>query len=268
MNEKYTNLLIKKIKENNSYNNNYSTLLKKPNYDYSDLTVGVLALQGAFREHIEAVKRCGAKAIQVRLPKQLSLIDGLIIPGGESTTIIKLIEKYNFKTHIYDFYKSNKPIFGTCAGLILLAKEIVGFNFGLGLIDICVDRNAYGRQIDSFEHAIELKIDSKLNYNVKNLNSDADKNIKKFANNNIDINNILIKGQNNRKFNAIFIRAPKILSFGKNVKVLAELDGKAVLAQQDNVLVCAFHPELTDDLRIHYYFLDIIKKAKNMINFN
>ena len=116
--------------------------------------IGVLALQGAFREHINAIKKCGAKAREIKFPQQLDSVDGLIIPGGESTTIYKLIEKYDFRPALEKFYKQKKPIFGTCAGLILLAKEVKGNSFGLGYIDITVDRNAYGRQVDSFEQPV------------------------------------------------------------------------------------------------------------------
>ncbi|MCL5072929.1 MAG: pyridoxal 5'-phosphate synthase glutaminase subunit PdxT, partial [Actinobacteria bacterium] len=121
------------------------------------ITVGVLALQGAFREHVKAIKRSGHNALEIRTVEQLNGIDGLIIPGGESTTINKLIEKYGFKKALENFYKSSKPIFGTCAGLIILSKKVTDNKFCLGFIDIIADRNAYGRQIDSFEENIDLK---------------------------------------------------------------------------------------------------------------
>lgn len=197
--------------------------------------IGVLALQGAFREHINALKKCGADAVEIRFPQQLDAVDGLVIPGGESTTIVKLIEKYNFKPAFEKFYKSKKPIFGTCAGLILLAKKVKDHDFSLGFIDISVERNAYGRQVDSFEQFVELA----------ELPS--------------------VKDTGNKKFEAVFIRAPKITKTGKNVKVLSCLNGSAILARQDNTLVCAFHPELTSDLRIHCYFIDMVKKSLNMV---
>jgi pyridoxal 5'-phosphate synthase pdxT subunit len=209
--------------------------------------VGVLALQGAFREHIIALKKCGVMAREIKFPQQLDSVDGLIIPGGESTTIYKLIEKYNFRPALAKFYKQKKPLFGTCAGLILLAKEVTGNSFGLGYIDITVDRNAYGRQVDSFEQTVDLELAP----------SDAS-------------NNFIFKsGAKNAgrhdKFNAIFIRAPKIEKTGENVQILSSVNSVPVFARQENVLVCAFHPELTDDLRIHQYFIDMVIKSKNMI---
>jgi 5'-phosphate synthase pdxT subunit len=198
----------------------------------SEITVGVLALQGAFREHISALEKCGVNAIEIRFPEQLDGIDGLVIPGGESTTIFKLVEKYNFKNALDKFYRQKKPIFGTCAGLILLAKKVLNNNLvGLGYIDIIVDRNAYGRQVDSFEQFVDLTLSCEQNLNGK-------------------------------KFKAVFIRAPKIKEKGSNVKELCNLDGVTVFAQQENIIVCAFHPELTDDLRIHKYFVNIVKKSK------
>lgn len=197
--------------------------------DTEKVTVGVLALQGAFREHIKAIKRSGHNALEVRTVEQLNEIDGLIIPGGESTTINKLLVKYGFRKALDNFYKSSKPIFGTCAGLIILSKKVTNNKFGLGYIDIIVDRNAYGRQIDSFEEYVDLK-----------------------------------KGQNlnGSKFHAVFIRAPKIKEIGGKVEELGSYKNEVVLAREGNVLVCAFHPELTEDLRIHQYFIDMIRKSK------
>ena len=197
----------------------------------SGITIGVLALQGAFREHIEAFDKFGIKAKEVRFPAQLPGIDGLVIPGGESTTIYRLMEKYGFKSALKDFFKSKRPIFGTCAGLVLLARKVVGEDFGYGFIDIVVDRNAYGRQVDSFESSLDFT-------DKKNLDHES--------------------------FNAVFIRAPIIREAGKKVDVLGKLDGNIVLAKEGNILVCAFHPELTDDLRIHRYFIDMVKKNKNV----
>lgn len=188
-----------------------------------------MALQGAFREHIRAIKKCGVDAVEVRFPEQLNSIDALIIPGGESTTMVKLLKKYKFDNALDDFFKMRKPIFGTCAGMILLAKKVNHDDFGLGYIDITVDRNAYGRQIESFEEPINLKAEDNLN---------------------------------GREFNAVFIRAPKIRKTSAGVQKLGVYKGDLVLARQGNVLVCAFHPELTDDLRIHQYFIDMIKKSK------
>ena len=194
--------------------------------------IGVLALQGAFREHLRTLKKCGADAIEIRFPHQLEEIDGLIIPGGESTTITKLMDKYHFRPALEKFHKEGKPLFGTCAGMILLSRQVSGHDFALGFIDISVVRNAYGRQVDSFEKDIELANEGNLNHG---------------------------------NFKAVFIRAPKILKTGPDVNILGTLDGSVILARQDNVLAASFHPELTDDTRIHMYFIDMVIKSKNMI---
>lgn len=193
------------------------------------IVAGVLSLQGAFEEHVNKLKECGISAVEVRFPEQLEKIDGLIIPGGESTTINKLLEKYKFKDNLDKFNRKHKPIFGTCAGLILLAKNIEGEDKGLGYIDIEVRRNAYGRQADSFEEPLDLSLD---------------------------------RGENGGKFESVFIRAPKIISAGKGVAILARYNEDMVLARENNVMVCAFHPELTDDLRIHKYFINMMKNYK------
>lgn len=194
------------------------------------ITIGVLALQGAFQEHIEALKKCGVRAKEIRLPGQLEEIDGLIIPGGESTTMAKLMKEYKFYRPLDDFYNKKKPIFGTCAGMIMLAKNIDGENSGLGYINIDVERNAYGRQIESFEESLDLSLNNG-------------------------------SGSSDR-FKSIFIRAPKISGSGKDIKVLARFKQEAVLVQDNNILACTFHPELTDDLRIHKYFIEMIKNLK------
>ncbi|MBN2569165.1 MAG: pyridoxal 5'-phosphate synthase glutaminase subunit PdxT [Deltaproteobacteria bacterium] len=192
------------------------------------MNVGVLALQGAFREHIRMIHSCGAAATEVRLPDQLSEIDGLIIPGGESTTISKLLIKYDFPGEIKKMALSGKPVFGTCAGAILMAARIDGNrNSLLNLIDIDISRNAYGRQINSRE--AEVKVTASTPF----------------------------------LFNAVFIRAPVINHTEPDVTVLGTYNGKAVLARQHNVLVCTFHPELTDDSRIHQYYLNMINKGRN-----
>ncbi|MBN2073737.1 MAG: pyridoxal 5'-phosphate synthase glutaminase subunit PdxT [Actinobacteria bacterium] len=193
------------------------------------MKVGILALQGDFKEHADTLKKCGAIPVEIRLPDQLKGVDGLIIPGGESTAIFKLIRKYGFERKLLEFNKSGRPIFGTCAGMILLASKIKNEGMGLGLIDIEVERNAYGRQIESFEHDIELCLDHK---------------------------------KEDRLFRSIFIRAPRIIRFGNSVKVMAEFDGQAVLAGNEKVMVCSFHPELTGDIRIHKKFIEMIKKLK------
>lgn len=191
------------------------------------INVGVLALQGDFKEHIKMLEKIGASAVEIRFPEQLEEIDGLIIPGGESTTINKLMDKYGFKERLKDFYGSGKPIFGTCAGLIVLASEIPEGGIGLGFIDIKVRRNAYGRQIDSFEDIVGINLDHK---------------------------------PDPIGFKSIFIRAPKIIYTGENVSVLSSSGDEVLLARQRNILVCVFHPELTDDTRIHEYFIEMINK--------
>ncbi len=189
------------------------------------MRIGVLALQGAFREHIEALQELGVEAVEVRLPEQLEGLDGLIIPGGESTAIGKLAVKYGLAEAIRRYVSAGNPVYGTCAGMIMLSRD-VGIDQPLfGLMDITVERNAFGRQLDSFE-------------------TDLD-----------------IPALGNKPFHGVFIRAPKIEDVGKGVEVLANLeDGTPVAAREGNMIVTAFHPELTDDLRFHRYFLAMIAK--------
>lgn len=189
------------------------------------MRVGVLALQGAVREHIGALKRCEADAVPIKRVEELKKLDGLLIPGGESTTIWKLIGKYGFEQEIREFYSSGKPIFGTCAGLILLANTVTGEEQKLGLIDIEVSRNAYGRQVDSFE-------------------SDLD-----------------ISGIEGGSFNGVFIRAPQIITAGSTVQVMAKCGDLIVMARNDGTMVSTFHPELTRDDRIHKYFINEMVKG-------
>ena len=191
------------------------------------LRIGVLALQGNFREHAVMLRRLGADVTEVRLPHQLAGLDGLIIPGGESTTIGKLAALYGLDEAIRAF---PAPIFGTCAGMILLAREAVDGTHGqplLGLVDIAVRRNAFGRQVASFE--VDLDVDGEP-----------------------------------EPVHAIFIRAPWIESVGPAVEVLAEAAGHAVLARDGRYLVAAFHPELTDDTRIHERFLDLVREEQGV----
>lgn len=186
-------------------------------------TIGVLALQGAFIEHEKTLRALGVETRQVRLPEHLDGLDGLIIPGGESTTIGKLATTYNLIEPLREFARK-KPTWGTCAGMIFLAKEL-GHNQQpiLGLMDIAVDRNAFGRQIDSFEADLSISI------------------------------------LNGQPFHAVFIRAPVATSAGAEVEVLSKLeDGRIVAVKQGHLLATAFHPELTDDNRLHQYFLDIV----------
>ncbi|SDJ55580.1 pyridoxal 5'-phosphate synthase glutaminase subunit PdxT [Salimicrobium halophilum] len=192
-------------------------------------TIGVLALQGAFREHIRSVEASGATAVTVKRKEQLETIDGLIIPGGESTTIRRLIDKYEFLEPIRAFAQAGKPVFGTCAGLILLASEIDGsYDVHLGVMDMSVRRNAFGRQRESFE---------------------AD----------LDIEGVA------EGYNAVFIRAPYIERVGEDVQVLARYDGHIVAAQQDHLLTCSFHPELTDDHRLTAHFVKMVEKSKRTL---
>ncbi len=187
------------------------------------MKVGVLALQGAFIEHIKAVESLGAEGIEVRLPEHLEGLDALILPGGESTTIGKLAVQYGLIDPLREFAKS-KPTWGTCAGMIFLAKDI-GYDRQpiLGVMDITVNRNAFGRQVDSFE---------------------AD---------------LPIKGIEGGDFHAIFIRAPIATAAGDGVEVLGSLaDGRIIAARQGHLLATAFHPELTDDTRIHALFLKLV----------
>jgi 5'-phosphate synthase pdxT subunit len=193
------------------------------------MKIGVLALQGAFAEHIAILERLKVDAVPVRLPHQLEGLDGLIIPGGESTTISKLMANYKLTDKISGLAKADFPIFGTCAGMIVLASEIThnGKVKPTGIMAITVNRNAFGRQVDSFE------------------------------------TELTIPALGTKPFVSIFIRAPYIESVGKGVEVLAKLnDGTIVAARQGKLLVCAFHPELTDDTRFHRYFLDIVSGKK------
>jgi 5'-phosphate synthase pdxT subunit len=188
------------------------------------MKIGVLAAQGAFAEHIAVLNKLGAEAVPVRLPGELEGVAGLVIPGGESTTISRLLTEYNLMPAIAGLAGNGLPVFGTCAGLILLARQISGNSTkSLALMDITVARNAFGRQVDSFE------------------------------------TDLAIPALGEKPFPAVFIRAPKIESCAEGVDVLARLaDGTIVAARQGKLLVTSFHPELTEDLRFHRYFLDIV----------
>ncbi|MGB7339708.1 MAG: pyridoxal 5'-phosphate synthase glutaminase subunit PdxT [Phototrophicaceae bacterium] len=186
--------------------------------------IGILALQGAFIEHQHRFDALGAETVQVRLPQHLEGLDGLVIPGGESTTIGKLATEWKLIEPLREF-AATKPTWGTCAGMIFLAKDIgVESQPILGLMDITVDRNAFGRQVDSFETEITFS----------GLSDDA-------------------------PFHAVFIRAPIVRNVEDHVSILAQLpDGGIVAVQQDHLLATAFHPELTNDNRIHAYFYGIV----------
>jgi 5'-phosphate synthase pdxT subunit len=181
----------------------------------SPLRIGVLAVQGNFREHAAVLRRLGAEPVEVRLPEQLEGLDGLIVPGGESTTMTRLMGLYDLDDAVRNF---EAPVFGTCAGMIVLDRE------HLGLADIRVRRNAFGRQVHSFEADLDI-------------------------------------GHGDEPVRAVFIRAPWIEEAGPDVEVLAEVDGHPVLARQGRILVAAFHPELTDDTRIHELFLNQVREA-------
>lgn len=188
------------------------------------MKIGVLALQGAVAEHLRSVELAGAEALPIKKVEQLDTIDGLILPGGESTTIGKLIQKYGFHERLLQFYADRKPIFGTCAGLIIIAKQINGQDeVHLPLMDIKVERNAFGRQRESFE--VDLPI--------KGVAED---------------------------FRAVFIRAPLIESAGSDVDILSEFNERIVAVRQGHLLGASFHPELTEDARMHEYFIQMVKE--------
>ncbi len=192
------------------------------------MRIGVLASQGAFAEHIAVLRRLEVEALPIRLPHELEGLSGLIIPGGESTSISKLMRDYNLIDEIKSLVKNGLPVFGTCAGMVLLASEIPGSTVvPLGLMRIKVRRNAFGRQRESFETELSVPV------------------------------------LGEKPFPAVFIRAPAIEQSNSNVEILARLeDGTAVAARQDRLLVSAFHPELTDDLRFHQYFLNIVAECQ------
>jgi pyridoxal 5'-phosphate synthase pdxT subunit len=179
------------------------------------MKIGVLALQGNFREHAAMLRRLGVEPVEVRKPEQLEGLDGLVVPGGESTTFMRLMRLYGLEEAIRRF---EQPILGTCAGLIVLDRD------HLGLVDVEVARNAYGRQVSSFEADLDLA------------------------------------GEDN-PLRGVFIRAPRVTAAGESVEVLADLDGEPVLLRQGRFLVATFHPELTDDTRVHELFLDSVREA-------
>jgi len=179
------------------------------------LRIGILAVQGNFREHAAVLRRLGAEPVEVRLPEQLDGLDGLVIPGGESTAIARLMRLYGLDEAVREY---GGPIFGTCAGMIVLDRD------HLGIGDYGTHRNAFGRQVHSFEADLDI-------------------------------------GDGDEPLRAVFIRAPWLEDAGPDVEVLAEVDGHAVLAREGRLLVAAFHPELTDDTRIHERFLNIVREV-------
>ena len=180
--------------------------------------IGILAVQGNFREHAAVLRRLGAEPVEVRKPEQLEQLDGLVIPGGESTAIMRLVRLYGLEDAIRGFAR---PVLGTCAGMILLDRE------HLGLLDVEVARNAYGRQVASFEADLELAGEE-------------------------------------WPLRGVFIRAPRVVETGPEVDVLAELDGEPVLLRQGRLLVASFHPELTDDTRVHERFLELVEEERHV----
>ena len=187
--------------------------------------IGVLALQGAVSEHMYAIEKCGAESIEVKSTSDLERIDGLILPGGESTAMRRLIDRYEMLKPLQAFAAAGKPMFGTCAGLILLAKNLVSYSTShIGVLDVTVERNSFGRQVDSFETEIA----------IQDIASD---------------------------FPAVFIRAPHIVEVSEHVDILAFFEDRIVMARQGHLLGCSFHPELTADFRITDYFVGMVKES-------
>ena len=186
--------------------------------------IGVLAIQGNYASHAQALTESGAQAVEVRKPEQLAGLDGLVLPGGESTTMLKFLDKHGFFEALVDFC-GKKPVFGTCAGAILLAREVLSPpQRSLGVLDATVERNAYGRQIDSSILTVQTALDG-------------------------------------GPLEMVFIRAPRITATGAGVKVLAERDGFATLVRQGSVLAATFHPELSVDRRVHQLFVQIVSAS-------
>jgi pyridoxal 5'-phosphate synthase pdxT subunit len=181
-------------------------------------TIGILAVQGNFREHAAMLRRLGARVVEVRKPDQLAGLDGLVIPGGESTTFMRLMRLYGLDEAARRF---GGPVLGTCAGMIVLDRN------HLGLVDLEVDRNAYGRQVASFEADLEL-------------------------------------AGEREPLRGVFIRAPRVRDVGPDVEVLAELDGEPVLVRQGRFVVASFHPELTEDTRVHERFLELVEEGRSV----
>lgn len=190
------------------------------------MIIGVSGIQGDFREHKWMIEKLGYETLVVRTPEELEKVDALIIPGGESTTMIRIMKRIGLFDALKEKILNGFPVYGTCAGLIVLAKEIENYpQESLGVIDIKVMRNAYGRQVDSFDEMVEIKGFDK-------------------------------------PFKAVFIRAPRVDEWGSEVEVLSMLDNHPIMLRQKNVLVTSFHPELTDDTRVHEYFLKMVKEYK------
>jgi len=184
--------------------------------------IGVLALQGDYAAHCGAIERAGAESFEVRTLEDIDAAEALVLPGGESTVMGNLLVRFGLLDRLVERISSGLPVFGTCAGLILLAKKVEGYvQPGIGLLDVAVRRNAYGRQVFSFRTPVRTKVPGA------------------------------------EKLEAVFIRAPKITALGKGVKVLADYEGDPILVQQDNILGGTFHPELVDGAAIHRYLMTI-----------
>lgn len=193
------------------------------------ITIGVLGLQGSVEEHLSCLSRLpGVTAVTVKIPAQIHQVDALVLPGGESTTIAKLLHVFGLFEPLRQRIQAGMPVWGTCAGMILLAERIVGETPHLGVMDITVKRNAYGTQIDSFT---------------------VEKKIPQFSNEPIPLT---------------FIRAPWIEEVGERAEVLCRIEGKIVAARQGNMLVTSFHPELTEDLSVHRFFVGLAERAANV----
>ena len=191
------------------------------------MKIGVLALQGDFALHVAALGGCGVEVVEVRKPEQLGDLDGLVIPGGESTTLLKLMDEWRFVPALEKFHAEGRPLFGTCAGLILLAREVDSpRQFSLGFIDAAVERNAYGRQRESFETRQTALLDGRPT-----------------------------------PIDMMFIRAPRIRRVGTGVDVLARHGDDPVLARQGTVLVATFHPEVLGERAVHEYFCEMVRRA-------
>jgi 5'-phosphate synthase pdxT subunit len=189
--------------------------------------IGVLALQGDVEKHAQAAQRAGGEPVEVRSAETLAAVDALILPGGESTTQGKLLERYDLMEPLRRRVVTGMPVLGTCTGLILLAREILGSDQPrIGVLDVAVERNAYGRQVDSFE------------------------------------TDVAVPALGEPPLRAVFIRAPVIERVGPEVEVLASVDDKPVLVRQDRILGCAFHPELTEDSRVHAWLVDLARGEK------
>jgi pyridoxal 5'-phosphate synthase pdxT subunit len=192
------------------------------------MTIGVLGLQGDVEEHLAMLERCKVEAIRVKTPEELRAVDGLIIPGGESTTVGAMLDRFGLKKPLLDRVKKGMPVWGTCMGMIVMGENVIGSDQPtLGLLHIDVKRNAFGRQVESAEVPLD------------------------------------IEGLGGKSFPGVFIRAPWIEAARAGAKIIATLDGKGVMVRQGKLLGTSFHPELTDDPRIHKLFIDLVTRERS-----